>query len=36
MLWAVAAAGRLEPQGEASPARPQEPERAAAAPVGRA
>jgi cytochrome c oxidase assembly protein subunit 15 len=36
MLWTVAAAGRLEPRGETSPARPQEPERAAAAPVGRA
>jgi cytochrome c oxidase assembly protein subunit 15 len=36
MLWAVAAAGRLEPRDETSPAPAQEPERAAAAPVGRA
>jgi heme a synthase len=36
MLWTVAAAGRLEPRGETSPAQQQEPERAAAAPVGRA
>lgn len=36
MLWTVAAAGRLEPRGETSAVRPQESERAAAAPVGRA
>lgn len=36
MLWTVAAAGRLEPRGETSPARPQEPERSAAVPSGRA
>jgi cytochrome c oxidase assembly protein subunit 15 len=35
MLWAVAAAGRLEPRGEPSPARPRETERPAAAAAGR-
>ncbi|MDQ3724613.1 MAG: COX15/CtaA family protein [Actinomycetota bacterium] len=34
MLWTVAAAGRLEPRGESSPAARQEPERPAAAPAG--
>ncbi len=36
MLWTVAAAGRLEPRGEISPARPPEAERPAAATAGRA
>jgi len=36
MLWTVAAAGRLEPRGETSPARLREPERPAAVPSGRA
>jgi len=36
MLWTVAAAGRLEPRGETSPARPPEAERPAAATAGRA
>jgi len=36
MLWTVAAAGRLEPRGETSSARLQEPERTAAVPSGRA
>ena len=36
MLWTVAAAGRLEPRGETSSARLQEPERPAAVPSGRA
>jgi heme a synthase len=36
MLWTVAAAGRLQPRGETSSARLQEPERSAAVPSGRA
>ncbi len=36
MLWTVAAAGRLEPRGERSPARAAETERPAAAAAGRA
>ena len=36
MLWTVAAAGRLEPRGEPSPAHPREAERPAAAAAGRA
>jgi heme a synthase len=36
MLWTVAAAGRLEPRGESSPARPEESERPVAATAGSA
>jgi cytochrome c oxidase assembly protein subunit 15 len=36
MLWAAAAAGRLEPRGAASPVRPPQAERPAAATAGRA
>ena len=34
MLWTVAAAGRLEPRGEAAPAAPERREGAARAPAG--